>query len=152
METGVFDGLGTSFILQALMKNKTGTLISVDLPATKVIKGSTDLMPFQILPKNGSPGWLLSETLKKRWKLILINKRRGLGDILKKIPSIDIFLHDSLHTKEHMSWEMNLAWSKLKKRGMLLVDDVYCNRAFKEFSVKNKRIYMIKYGLGVMKK
>ena len=150
LETGVFDGLGTSFILKALHKNKQGKLISVDFPARKVIPGSTDLMPFQTLPLHEKPGWLIPPILRSKWQLQLINTTKGLRDILKKNIELDIFLHDSLHTQSHMLWEMNLVWSKLKKGGIFLIDDIFCNDAFNQFKQEKRRNSIFKYGLGAI--
>lgn len=42
LETGVFDGESSAVILQALLDNNEGVLVSVDLPATETIPDSTD--------------------------------------------------------------------------------------------------------------
>lgn len=152
VETGVFDGVSSSYILSALDNNNSGKLISVDLPATHVIPGSTDYMPFHTLPKKMDPGWLVPDFLRNRWQLNIIKSNHDLKNILEPITSIDFFLHDSLHIKVHMTWEMELAYKKLKKNGLLLVDDIYCNDAFCTFTKKQKEIPAIKYGFGVLKK
>ena len=150
IETGVFDGLGTSFILNALERNKTGKLISIDYPAYKVILGSTDLMPFQTLPDHKKPGWLVPPKFLHRWDLQIINTEKGLGKVLNSRIRPDIFLHDSLHTENHMLWEMNLIWPKLNKGGVLLIDDIFCNNAFDGFKKQKKRKSVFKYGLGAI--
>jgi len=152
VETGVFDGISSTFILKALSKNNQGQLISVDLPARKVIPGSTDFMPFPVLPLHYTPGWLVPDALRRRWKLHIIKEGDELKNIVKNIKSIDIFLHDSLHTPDHMLWEMTTIWPKLKKGGLLLVDDVFCNCAFEKFSRNVKKEKVIKYGLGAIRK
>lgn len=152
IETGVFDGTSSAFILNALAKNNKGTLLSVDLPARKVILGSTDLMPFPTLPSDKDPGWLIPSQLKRRWRLHKISEGHELKQIVKKIKSIDIFLHDSLHTKEHMDWEMQTVWPHLKKGGILLVDDIFCNSAFEEFCRAKRKEVLFKYGLGAVRK
>lgn len=152
VETGVFDGVSSAFILNALHKNKHGTLISVDLPARHVIHGSTDFMPFQRLPRNKTSGWLIPDYLRNRWKLHIINRGDELKDILSKFKTIDIFLHDSLHTNDHMMWEMKLAWQKMQRNGILLVDDIYSNDAFNTFSRSKQKKPISKYGFGVLHK
>ncbi len=152
VETGVFDGISSSYILTALKKNNSGRLISIDLPATHVILGSTDYMPFRTLPKNMLPGWLVPDFLRKNWQLNIITSNYGLKKILTPLATIDFFLHDSLHTKDHMTWEMELAWEKIRENGLLLVDDIYCNDSFFTFSKKQKKNPAIKYGFGILKK
>jgi hypothetical protein len=152
LETGVFDGVSSSFILKALKKNKYGNLVSVDRPAYQEIQGSTNFMPFHLLPPRKEPGWLVPVNLLKRWKLYKIKNTRGLKKIISKMGKIDIFFHDSLHTYGHMTWEMTLAWKKLKKNGLFFVDDIFCNDAFAVFCKNKKRAKLFKYGLGAIKK
>ena len=153
VETGVFDGISSAFILKALRKNNFGCLFSIDKPARrKAIKGSTDLMPSDTLPSGADPGWLVPPPLRTRWKILITSKERGLKNLLNKVSEVDIFLHDSLHTKEHMAWEMKTVWPKIKKGGLLLVDDVFCNSAFKDFCRKVQRRPVYKFGLGAIRK
>ncbi|MBT3408461.1 class I SAM-dependent methyltransferase [Candidatus Woesearchaeota archaeon] len=149
-ETGVFEGLSTTNILLALKDNNEGKLISFDLPPKYSIKSSTDLMKFSSLPKNYLSGWLIPNELKDKWKLHLGDSKKILPKIIKKYKKIDIFLHDSLHTYEHMFWEYNIAWKHLKKKGLLLSDDVYFSKAFHKFSnIKNKKNH-ITHGFGLI--
>lgn len=152
LETGVFDGISSSFVLNALKKNGFGKLISVDLPARVVIPGSTDFMPFTTIPKDQQPGWLIPSDLRKRWTLHIIKEGHELKKIIQSLDNIDIFLHDSLHTKEHMEWEMQTVWPHLKKDGILLVDDIFCNNAFEIFCKKMNKNNIFKYGLGALRK
>ena len=54
-------------------------------------------------------GWLVPENLQKRWILRLGYAREVLPQLKKEMDSIDIFLHDSLHTYEHMTFEYEFA-------------------------------------------
>lgn len=152
VETGVFDGISSAFILKALNKNKYGTLVSIDRPAYHEIQGSTDFMPFHLLPHNKEPGWLVPKNLLSRWQLHKIKNVRGLKEVISRIRKVDLFIHDSLHTYGHMHWEMSVAWKKMKKNGLLFVDDIFCNSAFSDFCKHKKRIKLFKYGLGAIKK
>ncbi|MBS7618990.1 hypothetical protein KEJ25_10480, partial [Candidatus Bathyarchaeota archaeon] len=44
------------------------------------------------------------------WNFINAGSREALPDLLRKLNQIDVFLHDSLHTYEHMSFEYETAW------------------------------------------
>ena len=75
LETGVFHGLTTLWILQALHDNKFGHLISIDLPRREWKNFFPDRnmgaghQGEDELPDNCNPGWLVPEKLKKRWEL-----------------------------------------------------------------------------------
>ena len=59
VETGVFDGITTAVILQAMRDNDHGKLVSIDLPAISQIKDSTAGMPTGRLPEGCDPGWVI---------------------------------------------------------------------------------------------
>jgi hypothetical protein len=56
----------------------------------------------------------------KRSESIL--KRRE-GSLVRRLPRVDVFFHDDLHTPEHMKWEYDLVWSHLAPGGVLISDD-----------------------------
>jgi len=47
--------------------------------------------------------------------------------------TIDIFIHDSLHTPQTMKYEFEKAWPYLRAGGLLVSDDVEGNSAFVDF-------------------
>jgi len=47
--------------------------------------------------------------------------------------SIDIFIHDSLHTPQTMKYEFEKAWPFVRAGGLLISDDVEGNSAFVDF-------------------
>lgn len=152
VETGVFDGISSSVILQALEDNKEGELISIDLPAASTIPESTHRMKETTLPMGCEPGWAIPEYLRGRHNLILGDSQEVLPSILKENLLIDIFLHDSLHTFSHQWFEYETAWPHLKTGGLLLSDDVLWTSAFHKFSKKVKRPYRIYCGFGAIMK
>jgi len=148
VETGVFEGISTVLILRALEKNNKGKLISLDIPPKKSIKNSTSIMRFPQLPEGLSSGWLVPERYKLRWELTIGDTRKILKEILEKEKEIDMFLHDSLHTHEHMLFEYKIAWPYIRKNGLLLSDDIYFSRAFSDFSQKISKKYHVVHGFG----
>jgi predicted O-methyltransferase YrrM len=149
VETGVFDGLSSSFILQAMKDNGVGKLISIDLPAQDTIRGSTHRMRESTLPPNCGPGWVIPNCLRERQEMILGDSKVLLPAVLAEQREIDVFLHDSLHTFEHQWFEYSAAWPALSSGGLLLSDDIFWNAAFHRFCAKVGRLYMIHEGLGV---
>lgn len=148
VETGVFDGLSSAVILQALHDNNKGTLLSIDLPRYK--KNSTG----GSLPPNGEPGWSIPEYLRKRHSLILGDSATLLPQLLEKYKEIDIFFHDSLHTYRHQLLEYATAWQFLSKGGFLLSHDILSSLAFYKFIQRKRRevSYILDENFGIIQK
>ena len=87
-------------------------------------------------PQNKNVGWLVPEKLKKNWELRLGNSKTLLPEILKDVKKCDLFLHDSDHSFEHMTWEYETIWPHL--RMALLSDDVNENKVFENFISSHK--------------
>jgi predicted O-methyltransferase YrrM len=141
VETGVWDGQSTAVILQAMQDNGHGRLVSFDLPATESIKYSTDNLGAGTLPPGCQPGWTVPDRLRGRHELILGDTRQTLPAALQKLGQIDIFLHDSLHTDEHMTFEFECAWPYLRAGGLLMSHDIFDNPSFHRFARKVQRPY-----------
>jgi predicted O-methyltransferase YrrM len=122
VETGVARGLTSRIVLEALHRNGTGHLWSIDLPPA--------LDRHQI----NEIGIAVPERLKDRWSLIEGSSRRHLPGLLSRLGEIDLFIHDSMHTEDNVGFEMRLAWEALKPGGAMIVDDVDLNRAFYDFA------------------
>jgi Methyltransferase domain len=125
VETGVATGVSTSFISAALIDNGSGRLYSIDLPAGEGVDrphpdGSRS-------PAKG-PGWgvpaAIRSAMQGRHELLLEDVRVALPALLSRLPHVDLFLHDDLHTPDHMLWEYRLVWPHLPPGGMLASDDV----------------------------
>ncbi len=110
VETGVHDGLSSAIILRAMERNAAGRLVSIDLP-------STDLPP-----GIAGPGWLVPEFLKSRWRLCLGDARDLLPQVAGTEAPIDIFIHDSDHSPEHMEFEYRTVRPRLASRALILSD------------------------------
>lgn len=116
VETGVDQGVSSCFILEALRQNGRGRLCSVD------VGGVT---------KSGNPvGWLVPDELRALWTLTLQPAEVALPRI-ESVP--DMFLHDSLHTFDHMMLEFEWAARRLRPGGILASDDIGMNEAFQHF-------------------
>jgi hypothetical protein len=125
VETGVATGVSTSYIAAALLENGAGRLYSIDLPpragtARRHADGS--LSPAQ------GPGWGIPAEIRSamggRHELILEDVRTALPSLLARLPRVDLFLHDDLHTPDHMLWEYRLVWPHLPSGGVLASDDI----------------------------
>ncbi len=70
--------------------------------------------------------------LRESWSLNIGSAQKLLPKLLKQEGSLDMFVHDSLHTYEHMRWEFATVWKALQPGGVLIADDISGNRAFEE--------------------
>lgn len=152
VETGVAGGISSGFILQAIKDNGVGRLYSIDLPFQWYCYGESELH-LDSLPAGKMSGYLVPESLRKNWKLIIGDTKRELPKLMKKLGKIDLFFHDSEHTYDTMLFEYNLVWPKLTKNGVLVSDDVEFTEAFNDFtkSVKSKKIVVNQIGLVLRK-
>lgn len=122
VETGVANGVSSSYLLLALHKNRHGCLHSIGLadPA--------------FLPAGKDPGWLVPQWLRAPWQIHLGDARAILPELLGRLGSVGMFIHDSLHTYDHMTWEFETAYPHLRAGGLLLSDDALWNNAFHDFA------------------
>ena len=130
VETGVLNGFSSAFILLAMKHNQAGTLFSVDLPP---VDERIRAQGTGALPQGKGPGWAIPAGLRSRHQLSLGDARVVLPQLLERHRPLDVFLHDSDHSYEHMMFEMSLAWSYLRSAGWLLCDNVEANDSFFEF-------------------
>lgn len=138
-ETGVFYGGNSLFILRALQKNGSGQLISAELPATTVPRG-TKRHPWVLDSEDYDttalePGFLVPPVLRDLWDL-------RLGSSLDLIPDLpgpcDLYLHDSDHSMEFLRQELGLVSPRMAKDGIFVVDDIDWSNAFFEFAVRER--------------
>jgi len=130
VETGVAYGVSSAFILKALEENGRGVLHSVDLPPLR-------------RRYNEFWGIAADERLRTRWTIHRGSSRRVLPELLEGVGNVDLFLHDSLHTRRNMRREFGAVWPRLKARGVILADDVERNRAFGELRRKNPALWRV---------
>jgi SAM-dependent methyltransferase len=119
VETGVARGFTTRMILEALEANRDGQLFSIDLAP-----------PLSAERVANETGAAVVDRLRRRWTLIEGSSRRRLPGLLEHLGMIDLFVHDSRHTRRNISFELRLAWRALRPGGFLLADDIGANLGF----------------------
>lgn len=127
VETGVSMGWSSFMILEALNREKKGSLYSIDLNDSEIVK------------ENGGVGYLVSSDHRTRWHLIIGDSKQHLEKLLHSLNQIDMFIHDSEHSDEHMSFEYNVAWKYLRKGGILCSDDINHSNVFKDFTSMHEK-------------
>lgn len=122
VETGVAHGVTTRFILEALARNGSGRLWSIDLPPLIERHLQTEV------------GIAVPERCRDRWTLVRGSSRQRLRPLLQRLGAIDLFVHDSMHTTRNLHFELVHAWGALGAAGVVLADDIDFNRAFGMFA------------------
>jgi hypothetical protein len=120
VETGVAHGFSSRLTLEALARNGRGRLWSIDRPP---------LDP----ETRQRVGIAVPEPMRTDWQLLAGSSRRCLPALLARLGSIDLFIHDSLHTERNVRFELDSAWSALRPGGALVIDDIDSNGGFVSF-------------------
>lgn len=126
LETGVARGVSSAVVLSALEVNGQGDLWSIDLPPMNP-RGRV------------ATGSAVPETLKSRWHYVRGASRRRLPVLLDTLGSVEVFIHDGLHTEQNMKFEFGSVWPRLADGGFLISDDAGVNRAFVNFAESQDR-------------
>jgi hypothetical protein len=122
IETGVAHGVTSRFILEALERNGSGHLWSIDRPPLE-------------REWHEQIGIAVDARLRHRWSYIRGSSRRRLPAVLSQLGEIDIFVHDSLHSERNVRFELDQAWPALRRGGAIVVDDIDVNRGFRNFTL-----------------
>ncbi len=125
VETGVARGVTTRFLLEALERNGTGELWSIDLP------------PLIDVHLEDEVAMAVPAECRGRWTYVQGSSRRRLPGVLRGLRSVDLFVHDSMHTERNVGFELDHVWPLLTRSGAMVVDDVDYNRALQTFLAAN---------------
>lgn len=135
IETGVSSGVSSAHLLVALRRNRRGRLHSIDLPTkqdTSVLR--SDESPVA-LPPGKETGWAVPESLRTRWDLRLGPSQTILPALARELSEIGLFLHDDLHTPDHLSFELETIRPRLGSKAVVLADNtVWTGDSFPRFA------------------
>lgn len=120
VETGVAHGLTSRIVLEALERNGSGRLYSIDLPATDPAL-------------HGEIGVAVPARRRSRWSYLAGTSRAVLPRLLAQENRVDMFIHDSLHTARNIRFELEAVWPALRPGGVVLVDDIHRSLGFRDF-------------------
>jgi hypothetical protein len=121
VETGVARGVTTRVVLEGLQQLGCGRLWSIDLPH-----------PFERSLRDQT-ALLVPRDRRDRWRYIEGSSRRRLPRLLQELGHVDLFIHDSLHTRRNVRFEMEQAARALGPGGLIIVDDIDMQGAFDSF-------------------
>jgi Methyltransferase domain len=121
VETGVARGITSAAVLDAMDANGKGHLWSIDLPP---------LHPPALRMQLGAA---VSEHVRGRWTYLRGPSRRLLPRLVAQVACVDLFIHDSVHSKATVVWELERVWDAMGNPGIALVDDVDVHGGMAEF-------------------
>lgn len=125
VETGTHDGLGAAVLARALERN-----------AAEGHPG--ELLTFDVNP---GAGWLLDAAMR-RWTQCHVGDTRLTLPRALECRRVDVFLHDSLKTREHETLEFNIALRRGAARLVLITDDARATGTLGELSSLHGGRYM----------
>ena len=118
VETGTEKGLGSLVLAEALLKNGSGRLITIDMePSSGLLIG----------PEYGG---VIERVIDDSLQAI------------SKIDRIDLFIHDSDHSAEHESREFKLLQSRLSAEGIVLSDNSHVTTELAKWSLEHGRRFV----------
>lgn len=131
LETGVSNGHSTFFITNAILRNKSGRLYSVDV--------------------SSNVGGLLNPIEKSVWSFQKISSKtpkHSFLSVLDRIAPVDFFLHDSDHSYHWQKFEYESISARLDSHSVMLSDDVNFSQAFLVVSKRTHTLPTILIGGG----
>ncbi|MHB8351175.1 MAG: class I SAM-dependent methyltransferase [Thermoplasmata archaeon] len=123
VEAGVSSGISSAHFLLALRQNGGGTLHSIDRP---IRQRGFDPTPGETpvsLPPGRSSGWAVPTELRAGWDLRIGPTERILPELVRELPGIALFLHDDLHTPQHLAFELETVRPSLRPGAVVLADN-----------------------------
>jgi hypothetical protein len=137
IETGVSSGVSTAHFLLGVRKNRRGTVHSIDLPLPQRRERLSPREPHVAIPPGRASGWAIPPGLRADWDLRVGPSERLLPPLVKELPSVGLFLHDSRHTPQHLTFELATVEPKLVPGAVVLADNtVWTGSAFPRFARK----------------
>ena len=131
IETGVAHGVTSRIVLEALRQNDFGHLWSIDLP-----------FPFDYR-LHTETGVAVTEACRPRWSYLEGSSRQRLPPLVTEVGRVEMFIHDSLHTKRNTLFEMEQAASAMPVGGVMLVDDIDSHEGFTAFAGRHSEYQTI---------
>lgn len=153
IETGVWDGQTSWFILRGLEDNGKGQLTSIDLGLKQWIVQTNDGIPAKLTLPTKEIGDFVPINLRDRWHLIIGDSKTKLPEVLDDLAEIDFFYHDDEWSYEGMTSELFTTLAHMKKGGIIASDLVLSNNAFLEISMHFYSYNIIgdRFGYGIKK-
>ena len=120
IETGVAYGWSSLSLLTYIKDYDEGYLTSID-------------MPFWGTKHEDKIGCVIPQEMRNKWRLIRLPDRDSIPKFVRQKSSFDLCHYDSDKSYNGKMWALPKLWRMIKKRGVLICDDINDNLAFKHF-------------------
>jgi Methyltransferase domain len=135
VEAGVSSGVSSAHFLAALARNRHGRLHSIDLPTFQRGPHLASGESMVAIPPGRTSGWTVPRPLRRRWDLRIGPSQKLLPKLVAELPSVDLFLHDDLHTPRHLAFELRTVRPRLTPGSVVLADNtVWTGESFPRFA------------------
>jgi predicted O-methyltransferase YrrM len=139
VETGVANGLSSSLILLALAKNGDGGRLHAIGRANHLEAGDPqwrqEAKVFdEVVIDRKSLGWMVPDNCRGALELHDGDATTLLPEVVSKLGSIDFFVHDSVHSYDHMMFEFQEAKRKLSARSIVAADNIAWGSSLWDFA------------------
>jgi len=135
VEVGVSSGVSSAHFLLALARNRHGRLHSIDRPTFQrgpVLAPGESMVA---IPPGRTSGWAVPPRIRRNWDLRIGPSQELLPPLAASLPSIDVFLHDDLHTPAHLAFELRTIRPRLRSGSVVLADNtVWTGASFPRFA------------------
>ena len=135
VEAGVSSGVSSAHFLAALRRNRRGRLHSIDLPTHQRGERLGRNESPVAMPPGRESGWAVPDRLRERWDLRVGPSQELLPKLVREVDRIGLFLHDDLHTSEHLTFELETVRPHLAPGAVVLADNTaWTGEAFPTFA------------------
>jgi predicted O-methyltransferase YrrM len=139
VQTGVSNGLSSAFMMLALAKNgDRGALHAIDQGQVFDPNNPDWTRPGEVygvaIPAGQTSGWIVPDRYRDHCFVEQGDAQVLLPKLVDRLPSIDMFFHDSDHTYVHMMFEFEQIARKLSPGGVIVADDVPWNTSLWDFA------------------
>ena len=121
IETGVANGDSSFFVINALLKNSSGTLYSTDI--------------------GRNVGALITDEERQVWHLKMLEANRikkSFSVFMESLGELDLFVHDSEHSYSWQLFELESAYKHAHVGSYICSDDVDSSYAFIDFARRHR--------------
>ena len=122
VEVGVSSGVSSAYLLDALRRNRRGTLHSVDLPALPRGDRGRRSRASWSLPPGRSTGWAVPMALRPRWDLRLGDKAEIVPLLAEELPPVELVVYDVPHNEADLVREFSRLDPRMPDGAVAIVD------------------------------
>lgn len=121
VETGVANGDSSFFVINALLKNSSGTLYSTDI--------------------GRNVGALITDEERQVWHIKILEANRikkSFSAFMESLGELDLFVHDSEHSYSWQLFELETAYKYAHSGSYICSDDADSSYAFIDFARRHR--------------